>query len=623
MSNKKLANQIIEGVGGKENINSLFHCATRLRFTLNNKQKANKEEVEKIDGVVKAVESQGLFMVVIGNNVSSVYDTIMEETGLQEEGTDKPEEESKGNFFDKFSQLISGIFSPVLGTLAGAGLLKGVVTLLVVSGLLSDKSGTFTVLNATADSFFYFLPLILAFTTANKFKVNPFLAVTLGGVLIHPSLVAIFTAGESLEFFDIPVILGKYSGTVIPIILGVWALSHVEGFFKKRLHESVRNLLTPFFSLIIMGPLLLLVVGPAATYISKLIASGYMSVYSLSPIISGIIIGALWQTLVIFGLHWGFTPISLNNLSIYGRDSLSAMIGPGVAGQTGATLGVFLKTKNKSMKRLSLSAFITGLFGITEPAIYGVTLKLKKPFIVGSIAGAVGGGIAGGFGASAIALATKSVLTFPIYAGGTVRGLLGYILGYFVSMILACILTYIVGFEEELDDEQKENQNDEKVKSNENLPVKQEKIASPIKGNIVALEEVNDPVFSGGAMGKGIAIIPDEGKLYAPVDGVLSMAFKTNHAYGFTTKDGAEILVHIGIDTVRLEGTGFKRYINEGEKVKKGSLVAEFDIEMIKNAGYEIVTPIIVTNTDKYLDVIPVSKEKEVKNGEDVLSLIV
>ncbi|WP_340081435.1 beta-glucoside-specific PTS transporter subunit IIABC [Terribacillus sp. FSL K6-0262] len=616
MDKKKLAAAILEQVGGERNIKDVYHCATRLRFTLRDRSAADKSVIESMPGVVTVVESGGMFQVVIGNDVSDVYDELLQITSLSASSADGAAEQQKGNLFNRFVDLISGIFSPLLGVLAASGLLKGLNAVLVSFGWIDQQGGTYKVLHAAGDSFFYFLPIFLAFTAARKFKVNQFLAVALAGALIYPDLAAAFKEGISVDFMSIPVVLAQYSSTVIPIILAVWVLSYAEGFFKKLFHESVRNLLTPFFCLVIMVPLTLLVVGPIATFASSSIAAGYLAVYTISPIISGLIMGAMWQVLVIFGLHWGLVPVMLNNISVYGRDTLSAMTGPAVAAQAGAALGVFLKTRNKGMKALSLPAFVTGLFGITEPAVYGVTLKLKRPFLLACIAGAIGGGISSAFGASAIATATKSILTFPIFVG---PGFIGYVLGYFVALILACILTYLFGFKEEADPVREKHRQEEAPGNKDGK--KGEVVVSPMTGEVVKLAEVKDPAFASGGMGQGIALIPSEGRLYAPIDGKVEMAFPTKHAYGLRTADGGEVLIHIGLDTVKLGGEGFTSYVDTGDSVTKGDLIAEFDLDTLRKKGFDCTTLMVITNALHYKEVIPETK-KYLNSGEAAITLV-
>ncbi|MDV2911098.1 beta-glucoside-specific PTS transporter subunit IIABC [Pediococcus acidilactici] len=607
-----LGSNILKNIGGENNVQDLIHCATRLRFTLKNHSLANKEEVEELDGVITVVESGGQFQVVIGNNVGYVFDAIMAMTGLGTATQSNTEEnQDKGNLFDRFVDMISGIFSPILGLLAGSGVLKGLLALGVSLGM-NAKDGTYIILNAAADSMFYFLPIILAVSAARKFKANQYIAIALAGSLVYPAIVTAYTEGTKLTFLGIPVILSQYSSTVIPAILAIWVMSKLQHFFEAKFHESVRNLLTPFLCLVIMVPLTLLVVGPVSTYASGLLASCYLWIYNVSPLISGAVMGAGWQIFVIFGLHWGFVPVMLNNISAFHRDTLGAMVGPAVAAQTGAALGVFFKTHKTKMKGLSLSAFISGLFGITEPAVYGVNLKLKRPFIIGIISGGIGGAIAGASGAAALAVATRSILTIPVYMG---HGFLGYVVGYFGAMLLALTLTLIFGVEEQ--DSDKENI------SEETTLIKKDTLLSPVSGQVKPLSTVNDPTFSSGAMGAGFSVDPSEDAIYAPADAEVTMLFPTKHAIGLRTDSGAEILIHIGIDTVKLNGEGFAALVKTGDHVKRGEKLIEFDRKKIRDQGFDSTVVVVVTNTDSYLDILNQHENEDVETGKEVLSLMI
>lgn len=607
-----LGSNILKNIGGENNVQDLIHCATRLRFTLKNRSLANKEEVEELDGVITVVESGGQFQVVIGNNVGYVFDAIMAMTGLGTATQSNTEEnQDKGNLFDRFVDMISGIFSPILGLLAGSGVLKGLLALGVSLGM-NAKDGTYIILNAAADSMFYFLPIILAVSAARKFKANQYIAIALAGSLVYPAIVTAYTEGTKLTFLGIPVILSQYSSTVIPAILAIWVMSKLQHFFEAKFHESVRNLLTPFLCLVIMIPLTLLVVGPVSTYASGLLASCYLWIYNVSPLISGAVMGAGWQIFVIFGLHWGFVPVMLNNISAFHRDTLGAMVGPAVAAQTGAALGVFFKTHKTKMKGLSLSAFISGLFGITEPAVYGVNLKLKRPFIIGIISGGIGGAIAGASGAAALAVATRSILTIPVYMG---HGFLGYVVGYFGAMFLALTLTLIFGVEEQ--DSDKENI------SEETTLIKKDTLLSPVSGQVKPLSTVNDPTFSSGAMGAGFSVDPSEDAIYAPADAEVTMLFPTKHAIGLRTDSGAEILIHIGIDTVKLNGEGFAALVKTGDHVKRGEKLIEFDRKKIRDQGFDSTVVVVVTNTDSYLDILNQHENEDVETGKEVLSLMI
>lgn len=615
MDQKKLAQNILIEVGGEENVRHVIHCATRLRFTLKDYSKPNRKEIEQLDGVLSVVESGGTFQVVIGNNVSDIYKEVLNQTSLGEQKDDNGEDNSEQSLLNRFIDVISSIFSPLLGVLAGAGLLKGLLALFTTTGLLTTDSGTYRILFAASDGFFYFLPIFLALTAAKRFNANQFLAMAIASALVYPDITAMLDNGESISFLGLPVILMKYATTVIPILLSIFALSYVEKFLKKLFHESIRGLLVPLLSLVIMVPLTLLVLGPVGTSVSTGIAAVVSWTYELSPTMTGVLIGGSFQLLVMFGLHWGLIPVMLNNLSLYGRDPIGPLYGPAVVAQAGAALGVFLKIKDKKMKGISLSACITGLFGITEPAIYGVNLKLKKPFIAALISGAIGGGIAGYFQASALTLAPKSILTFPVFIG---PGFWGYVVGFFVAFILSVVLTYILGFEEPSAPSEKKQ---DKQSGSDKSQLSEDTIASPLKGKAIKLSEVKDDAFSSEAMGKGMAIIPEEGKLYSPVEGELTMAFPTGHAYGLTSNTGIEVLIHLGIDTVQLQGEHFNPVVKSGEKVKQGDLLATFDLNALKEKGFDMSTPVIITNTSSYLDVIKVAEEQVDKN-QSILTIV-
>lgn len=589
MDYHELAKKIVTLVGGQANIADVYHCATRLRFTLKDNSKADKKAIEAAPGVITVVEAGGMFQVVIGNAVNEVFDELAQLIHLDHNNASHEEQGEKKNFLSAFIDMLSGIFAPTLGVLAGSGLIKGVLALLVSVGALTATSGTYLVLNAAADTFFYFLPVFLAYTAARKFKTDVFIAMTLGASLIYPTIVDAYTKGVKVDFFSIPVILAKYSSTVIPVILAVWVLSYVERFFRKHFHESVRNLLTPFLSLLIMVPLTFMVVGPIADYASRLLAAGYTAAYSFSPILSGALIGGLWQVFVIFGLHWGLVPVMTNNLAFFKRDTLGPACMMAVAAQVGAVLGVFLRTKDTKLKSLSLSAFISGLFGITEPAVYGVTLKLKRPFFIACGVGALFGGVVSAAGAGALAIATRSVLSFPIYIG---QGFAVVVAGYFLAILVACVLTYLFGYKDQ-----------PQVAAKDESPIAPEaelNLHTPVMGKIENLIDVNDATFASGALGEGFAVVPSDGIVLSPVAGTVSSVFPTKHAIGIKSLDGAEILIHIGIDTVNLNGQYFESQIKDGQTVKAGTPLVKFDLAKVMSKGYDPIVMVMVTNSDQF-----------------------
>lgn len=625
MSNQDLSKQIINYVGGESNVISLVHCATRLRFKLKDQSKANKAALEKTPGVITVVESAGQFQVVIGNNVDQVYAKIIKETALEDtDKNGKDEGGTSGKILGKAIDLISGIFSPLLGAFAGAGLLKGLLALFVKLGWLDITTGTYMILNAAADSTFYFLPILLGFTSARKFKANPFVAVAIAGALVYPTMITAFTEGAQISFLGIPVTLMSYASSVIPIILAVWIQSYVEKLLRSVIHESVRNILVPMLALVIIVPLTFLVFGPIGNTISQALASVYTWAYNLSPIIAGVIVGAFWQVFVIFGVHWGLVPIMLNNVTTLGYDTMLPMVAAAVLAQAGAGLGVLLKTRNKQTKALAGSSTIAGVFGITEPLIYGITLKFKKPFIYACISGAVGSAIIGVGGGAGYEFSVPSLLTIPTFIG---PGFGATILGMAVSFVLAALLVMTLGFK----DEAEANVNAPSDPASGNAAaatatagslVEKEIIVSPLEGKIMPLEQLPDEAFASGAMGKGIVIEPSVGRLTSPVNGTVTTVFPTGHAIGITSDEGTELLIHVGVNTVKLKGQFFDKQVKEGDLVKQGDLLLNFDVEQIRAAGFVTATPIIVTNSASYLDVLK-TDSAEVKHNDYLLTVVI
>lgn len=606
MSQEKLAKEIVELVGGEKNVESLVHCATRLRFVLKDDAKADKAKLEKTEGIIAVKENGGQFQVVVGNKVPEVYNAIGQISNILDDSSNKEKPGKKAKGIGGIIDIISSIFAPLLGVMAGAGILKGLLLIASNIGWLETTETTYTILYAAADSLFYFLPLLLAVTTARKFQGNMFVAMTIAGALIYPSIVTLKAEGTPTDFFGIPVILMNYSSTVIPIILAVIVMSKLEKFFNKTLHDSVKNFVTPLFLLVIMVPLTLLVFGPFGVYVGNAIAAGLVAAFGFSPLLAGAVMGASWQLLVIFGIHWGLIPVFINNVAVYGQDGVKPAATASIFAQTGAAFGVMLKTKNKKLKTLAGSSTLTALFGITEPAIYGVTLPLKRPFIAGVIGGAVGGAIIGQAGTLAFASGAPGLLTLPIFYGPGGQGFPGLILGIVVSFVVSAVLTYIMGFKDPVEEEETKSDSTSSAQQPARpMNASDEEVFSPIQGTIVELSEVPDPAFASGAMGKGIAIEPAVGRVVAPFDGTVTVAFKKKHALAVVSDTGAEILVHVGVDTVKLDGQHFVSHIKEGDRVQAGDLLLEFDIAQIKAAGYHTVTPIIVTNSANYEEVIP------------------
>ncbi|PZL73044.1 PTS beta-glucoside transporter subunit EIIBCA [Enterococcus plantarum] len=618
--NQEIAERVLTLVGGEENVNSVVHCATRLRFNLKDEDKAETEELNQDPDVIQVVRSGGQYQVVIGSHVSDVYKELMAHSGLGEDDTEK-NEGPKGNVFNQLIDIISSIFTPFLGAMAGAGVLKGFLTLAVTLNWLTAESGIYVVLFAIADGIFTFLPIILAFTAAKKFKTNQFLAVCLAMALVHPSITAL--AGQTLSFAGIPVIIGAsaYTSSVIPIILAVYVQSYVERFFKKVIPYFLQIICVPLAVFLVMAPVTFIAIGPIGTILGDLLGKGYDGIYGFSPIIAGAVMGGLWQVFVMFGMHWGFVPIMLLNLSATGIDTMAPMLLPAVLSQGGAALAVFFMTKNVKLKGLALSSTITSIFGITEPTVYGVTLPLKKPFIAACIGGAVGGAFIGFSHVQNYVFGLISLLSLPGFIPQDTKdtsGLVAAVIGTVIAFVIGFVLTFILKFDDkpEAGSETPKETNSKAQNNNDRIV-----LTSPITGTIVPLEKVEDQVFSSGALGKGIAIEPTVGELYAPANGEITTLFPTGHAVGITTEDGAEVLMHIGMDTVEMDGDGFELVVKQGDKVKQGDLLVKFDIEKIKAAGHPVVTPIVVTNSGDYLDVLDMD-QTDVLHGEDFLAIV-
>ncbi|KHL97161.1 PTS beta-glucoside transporter subunit IIABC [Paenibacillus sp. IHB B 3415] len=615
MANEQMAKDILASVGGEENVASLMHCATRLRFKLKNKELANKNQTQNILGVITVVESGGQYQVVIGNTVGDVYKDIVKNSKLGE-GSDSASPAPDGNWFNKAVDIISGIFTPFLGALAASGILKGLLLMFIALGWMTKTDGNYSILYAAADSIFYFLPIAIAVTSARKFGANTFVSLAVGGALIYPNLITMYNDKVDVSFFGIPVILMSYTSSVIPVIIAVWLMSYLEKFLNRFIHTSVRNFLTPLICLVVIVPLTLIAVGPVGINLSLALADGYKYLYELSPILSGIIVGTGWQILIIFGLHWAFVPIMYNNITVTGSDTLKPLFAPSNFAQAGAALGVFLKTKNMRVKSIAGPAAVTGLFGITEPIIYGITLRYRKPFLWAAIGGAIGGAISGIAGSAAIAPGIPGLASLPLFFG---PGFAGFIIAITVAYIFSAITTYLFGYNDSMEKEMITVP--EETKASPPDVSTGETIASPMTGQIRALSEVADEAFSSEAMGKGVAIVPAEGKLFSPVNGVVANALRSGHAIGIVSDNGTELLMHIGMDTVKLKGKHFKLHIAEGDRVVKGQLLVEFELSQIRELGYDLTTPIIVTNTPLYSE-IKVQPNKEIQTGATLLTVI-
>ncbi|MBU5367390.1 beta-glucoside-specific PTS transporter subunit IIABC [Enterococcus avium] len=630
MDNHDVAQRILEEVGGKENISSLTHCFTRLRFVLKDKGKANKEVISNLEGVIQVVEASGQFQIVLGNKVEKIYDELMPMVGeLEETNNDDGEKVGIGT---KILNTVAAIFTPTVPAIAASGMLKGILAVAALIGLnmygVDIKTyNTYIILNAASDALFYFMPIILARLAAKVFKTNDYIAMILGATLCYPAIVDLMTGENPVTLFGIGITQANYVSSVVPIIIAVFVLAYVEGFVKKIMPEVLKVIMVPTLSLLVMVPATLMIFGPIGIYFGNVVNWAYYYIMGLSPILLGAFIGGIWCVLVIFGAHRAIIPIGINDVAKTGRQNLLAFAGAANFSQAGAALGVFLKTKNKNLKTVAASATVTALFGITEPAIYGANLRLKKPMIYAVISGALGGALMGWGGSYGNAFANQGVLTIPVYAEAGTKAFVCYLLGCLIAFGGACIMTVVLGFkdlpeenakkvQETLTDAVKEAINDDLVFEDSDLVVD-----SPVEGRTISLADVPDEVFASGAMGKGIAVYPSKGEIVAPMDAKVSVLYPTMHAIGLTLDNGVEMLIHIGIDTVNLDGKFFEKHVNVGEHLTKGQRIVSFDMQGIEAAGYDLTTSVIITNSNNYV-AIGSTKDNHIETNSSLLFLL-
>lgn len=640
MKYNDLATEVLGRVGGAENVISLVHCATRLRFKLRDGAKTQTEALKKTPGIIMVVESGGQYQVVIGNDVDQVYTPIAAQLAGNHAGKVAEDAPSKEGLFARLIDIISAVFTPFIGILIAGGVLKGLLSIALAAHWTTAQSDTYQILFSASDAMFHFLPIFLGYSACKKFGGNPFVGMAIGGALTHPMMLAAFNAsqlpGAQPHFFlGLPVVMINYGSTVIPIILASWLSSKIERWVHPRLPSAIRNFTTPLASLVAVVPLTFLLIGPAATWLSNMLAQGYELIYGFNSVIAGILMGGLWQVCVMFGIHWGIVPIMVNNLSVAGHDTLIPLLVPAIFGQVGATLGIFLRSKDPQLKGNAASAMAAGVCGITEPAVYGITLPNRRAFIFGCVGGAVGAGIVGYFNSAVYSFGFASIFTLAqiIPPTGFDFTVAAVVIGLLVSLTIASVLTYffatasanatatvavtvaakaaepLAPVEQPVGD------------SDQPRPTRQETITSPMSGTLSPLEQISDPIFAGGLLGKGAFISPTSGRVVSPIDGKVASLFKTFHAIGLESPLGAEILIHVGIDTVKLEGRYFTPHVSEGDDVVRGQLLLEFDGEAIRAAGYSLDTPILVTNSDEFTDVV-VNGSAMIEENNSLLTLI-
>ncbi|AYD89820.1 PTS beta-glucoside transporter subunit IIBCA [Actinomyces lilanjuaniae] len=624
-----LAPDLLTKVGGQDNVRSLAHCATRLRFVLKDESKADTEAVKATGGVVTVVQAGGQYQVVIGNDVPQAYAELMKILGPMGEEEDAPAE--RKNPLDAFISLVSGIISPMLWTLAGTGLFKAFLTMFTTLGWLAEDTDTYTVLYAASDAFMNFLPMVLAVTAARHFKANQFTSMAIAGALVYPSIIALNEAGGPHDFFGIPLVMMSYTSSVIPIIVAVWVQSHLERLFMRYIPSAFRNFMTPWLTVLIMVPLTLLTIGPATTYLADGIAGGVQWLFATVPLLGGAIMGGLWQVFVIFGLHWGFVPLMTQEITTNGYSVMTGPLVAPVLAQAAAGLAVMLRSRDAKTRELAGPAAVSGfLAGVTEPVIYGINLPRRLPLYFGIAGGAVGGAIGALAGARTTSAGVfPSIIGLPAWMDATPNVPL-FLVGVVVAVVMAFVLTYFFGVRDDagqagtapgtgdeapgtaapraLDVDAAETTGDVDVI-----------VTAPVPGRVIALEDVPDPVFSSGVMGKGAGIVPADGSVVAPVAGEVVATTDTGHAVGIRTDDGVEVLIHIGIDTVNMKGEGFTTSVSKGQRVVAGQELVRVDLTKVEAAGYSTVTALLVTNTAAHKEVTASAVGEEVSAGDPVV----
>lgn len=613
MKYEQLIKDILVNIGGKDNILDVTHCMTRLRFKLKDGSKFDKINLEKLSGVVGTAVANNQYQVIIGNQVADVYNEFLQVVGIQ--SVDGITENREPFSFKEVINTIAGLFTPLVPALAGSGIIKGILVLLTTYGFMSNTSGTYQILTAAADAVFYFMPLVLAYSCAKRFKTDVVVSMAIGASLVYPNLVTYMTENPKLDFLGIPIIVTTYASSVIPIILSIFVFSYLEKFLKRYIPKSLDMVVTPAISLAVMVPLTLMAFGPFGNYVSSLLGQFFVTITGISPLVAGAIFGGAYPIFVMFGVHRALVPIGINEVSTTGSTSLWAFTGPSNFAQAGAAFGTAFKLKDKEMKSVAFSSAVSALFGITEPALYGVNLKYKKPMISVVAAGAIGGAIAGIGGAKAYAVAIPSLLTLPAFIG---NGFVAYLAAVSISFALGFVFTIILGIEDAKEDI-------EAVVSsgvtNTTSNIQKEIIYSPLDGNIKDLVNGVDNAFASKALGDGIIIEPTGNVVAAPFSGRVTALFPTKHAIGLTSDNGLELLIHVGVDTVQLDGKGFESYVQQGQQIETGQRLLAFDSKIIKEAGFTDETYVIVTNTASYLDVLP-TMDSHTSIGNKLLTVL-
>ena len=625
MDYKKLAERILEKLGGKENVESVVHCMTRLRFVLKDESQVDDEQVKKIKGVIGVMKKSSQYQIIIGNEVASVYKEICALGNFKEKTSVKKIEKKNQNIISEMLDIISSVMSPVIPAIIGAAMIKVLLTVLPMIGILSNTSQTYELLSVIGDGAFFFMPVLIGMSAAKRFNANPYYAVSIALIILHPNFISLLKganeAGQTVKFFNlIPVTYANYSYSVIPIILSVAVLPYIEQFVDKITPKITKNFLKPMLVMLFIAPIVMVVIGPLGAIFGDMLSTAVYFIQDKLGFIAVGLVAAVFPFVVMTGMHHAFTPIKLGVLATTGFEGFIciAEFCANMA-QGAAALAVSIKSKNSDIKQSAgSSAFSALVAGITEPALYGTNLRFKKPMIGACLGGLMGGLVGGFFQMKCYGVATPAIVTIPQYLEeGNPQSFLYIFITLGVTVVSTFIITYVIGFEDPVEEDDEEML-EEKVTIPLNTGLN---IVSPLEGHMIELSQVNDVTFSSGVMGNGVAIIPTKGQVVAPFDGTIDVFFKTHHAIGLRSETGVELLIHVGLDTVNLEGKYFTPHRKQGDTIKTGDVILEFDIEKIKKAGYELVTPIIITNSQQFMDII-VKKKDVVTANDQVLAII-
>lgn len=621
----QLAKEVVAAVGGKENIVNVTNCMTRLRFVLKDDSIPDKDKVAGIKGVKGVMNQGGQYQVIIGTHVSEVVKDVRREAQISGEGSINKEDMKlikKDSLWNRFFKTISGCIMPMLGPMIAGGIIKGILVILVTAGILTKTDGTYLVLYAAGDAILYFMPVIVGFTCGKVFDCNPYVTAVIGAAFLYPDLVSAVSAEGGITFLKIPVAAASYTNTFLPIVLASFVASKLEKLAKKFIPSMLQLMLVPTFVLAVTVPLSWIVIGPVMNTVSSWLSKGVFGIFGMSPLLGGTLLGAFWQLVVLLGLHAAFIPILMNNLFSQGYDPVNAVLGLTVWALAGVTLGYALKNKDPEKRGIGFGSLASALCGVTEPSIYSIALPNFKLFVCAWIGGGISGGILGALGGKMYTMAGDGLFRIPamINPEGLDISFYGFIICALISFAVSAVLAFIMadsGVEEaeQVAEQMDTDMNNHVLEENKMISDNKETIIyAPVSGKVICREDIPDETFASGIMGEGVGIKPEEEIIVAPFDGEITSVVDTGHAVGLTSSDGVELLIHVGVDTVKMQGDGFQVFVTEGQKVKTGEKLLKFDRDKIRKAGYSDTTAVLVTNSDDYSSVKTVAENVKQKD---------